>query len=165
MKKVSMVIALLIPTLLLADEPPYPNGGHPCICGCDVTGKCDCPSCNAGCGFPTYQKAKVQALSTGQPMVTFIGFEPPGSTMIPNGMIATKMTSLTGYSTGDVVISVPEDGKMWHYATVRSGRIFKPKRVMVGCETGKCTPTYFPPQSTVQAGFQSTCPTCPNYRP
>ncbi len=29
---------------------------HPCLCGCDVSGVCKCPSCNAGCGFPTAKK-------------------------------------------------------------------------------------------------------------
>jgi hypothetical protein len=33
--------------------------GHPCTCGCDQTGQCTCPNCNAGCGFtPAPAQAK-----------------------------------------------------------------------------------------------------------
>ena len=34
-----------------ATTPAVPGKPGPCQCGCDVTGKCLCPSCSVGCGF------------------------------------------------------------------------------------------------------------------
>lgn len=34
------------------------DGPHPCVCGCDRTGSCNCVSCNVGCGFPVKKKIK-----------------------------------------------------------------------------------------------------------
>lgn len=64
--------------------------------------------------------------------------------------------SLPGYSAGVVVWCYPKDGQLWHAATIENPTpekiaAAKPKRIMVGCENGKCTPAWAPAECQVSA--------------
>jgi len=107
-------------SLHAADKIPTPKA-HPCVCGCDLTGSCVCPSCNVGCGFaiptpkptavklqahPSYSYAdgSIVAQNKHQYLVTWVGREPVFVAAYLSWVDA-KIDHLQGYTKGSIVIS------------------------------------------------------------
>ena len=105
-----------------------------------------------------YELACEKAIAEDKPLLVFvgevaIGLDSPGdidklrSNLRSSGISSVDVSALTGYSSGDVVWSAPFNGKLYHVATIKNPDASdiiekKPKRVMTGCESGKCTPVW-----------------------
>lgn len=87
-----------------------------------------------------------ESAKDNKPLVTFIGTP---ARRVPGAVVCEAM-ALTGYNSPCIAISAPDKGSHWHVKTLSAdtatGDIQSqlPKKAMVGCETGKCSFTFFP---------------------
>lgn len=155
MKRVSITaLALMVTATLASAQAPQATiksrapQATIAACPCET---CKCAPCD--CGFvsqrekrKSYSAACEDCATSGKPLCTFVGVNLPHID-VPEGMAVCHVASLPGYPSGCAVISVQENGRHLWFETIAdptADKIKLPKKVMAGCESGVCTPTYFP---------------------
>ena len=87
-----------------------------------------------------------ESATNNKPLVTFVGIP---ARRVP-GAVVCEAVALSGFKAPCVAISAPDKGSHWHVKTLPADasvgdiQSHLPKKVAVGCETGKCSFTFFP---------------------
>lgn len=87
-----------------------------------------------------YLAARDSAVKNFQPFVVFVGRDASPV----DGAIVFRCNTKVDCKKGDILIGAPNDGEIYWIDKVRDPASIKlPKKGMVNCSTGKCTPSYF----------------------
>jgi hypothetical protein len=125
-----------------------------------------------------YERMYAAAVEADKPLLVCVGIS-EDTTPVPMGSdLFVCVDKLEGYSAGDVVWCAPSGGRLLHVKTMSKPTVSqvvasRPKRLAFGCETGKCSYTYFPavggscqggscsgPASCGAGGVCSSCTKC-----
>jgi hypothetical protein len=152
-------------------------------CSCATTGVClDKPACPATkppafVAPPGYMDAVTKGLADDKPVLIFVGQETKSLDVLKGELkecckdcCSITVSELYGYTAGDVIWMAPYKGIMAEAAVVKpqTTGIVNPnaimqtkpkKKYMTGCDSGKCTPAYFPDATTA-----TTCSSCGSTR-
>jgi hypothetical protein len=130
-----------------------------CKCGCNSGKECKCNAVALG-SSDDYTNAKEKALASNTPLVVFVGCN-----LTPQiGAWSVSVEKLEGYSTGDIVTSAPDNGKLWYVATFKNAKEVQIPKKTTSCNGQSCSESYFPVNYSTPV-TQSSCPACPNYVP